>query len=65
MTEVIQPSFSAGEVSPATYARVDLGRYYTALKTCRNYQVLPEGGAQNRSGTKFIVETKTVQPNPG
>ena len=58
MTEVIQPSFSAGEVSPATYARVDLGRYYTALKTCRNYQVLPEGGAQNRSGTKFIVETK-------
>lgn len=58
MTEVIQPSFSAGEVSPATYARVDLGRYYTALKTCRNYQVLPEGGAQNRSGTRFIVETK-------
>lgn len=59
MTDLIQPSFSAGEVSPATYARVDLGRYYTALKTCRNYQVLPEGGAQNRSGTKFIAETKT------
>lgn len=59
MTDVIQPSFSAGEVSPATYARVDLGRYYTALKTCRNYQILPEGGAQNRSGTRFIVETKS------
>ncbi|WP_442108694.1 hypothetical protein [Pseudomonas sp. NUPR-001] len=58
MTDLIQPSFSAGEVSPATYARVDLGRYYTALKTCRNYQVLPEGGAQNRAGTKFIAETK-------
>ncbi|MEZ1840286.1 hypothetical protein QVM62_20765 [Pseudomonas putida] len=58
MTEVIQPSFSAGEVAPATYARVDLARYYTALKTCRNFVVLPEGGAQNRSGTRFITEVK-------
>lgn len=59
MTDLIQPSFSAGEVSPATYARVDLGRYYTALRTCRNYQILPEGGAQNRAGTRFIAEVKT------
>lgn len=58
MSEVIQPSFSAGEVAPATYARVDLARYYTALKTCRNFVVLPEGGAQNRSGTLFITEVK-------
>ncbi|WP_338794112.1 hypothetical protein [Pseudomonas sp. AE27] len=58
MTEVIQPSFAAGEISPATYARVDLGRYYTALKTCRNFVVLPEGGVQNRSGTRFIAEVK-------
>lgn len=58
MSEVIQPSFSAGEVAPATYARVDLARYYTALKTCRNFVVLPEGGAQNRSGTRFVTEVK-------
>lgn len=58
MSEVIQPSFSAGEVAPATYARVDLARYYTALKTCRNFVVLPEGGVQNRSGTRFITEVK-------
>ncbi|GLO24250.1 hypothetical protein [Pseudomonas putida] len=58
MTDVIQPSFSAGEVAPATYARVDLARYYTALKTCRNFVVLPEGGTQNRSGTRFITEVK-------
>ncbi|MCE0931633.1 hypothetical protein [Pseudomonas monteilii] len=58
MSELIQPSFSAGEVAPATYARVDLARYYTALKTCRNFVVLPEGGAQNRSGTRFITEVK-------
>lgn len=59
MTEVIQPSFAAGEISPATYARVDLGRYYTALKTCRNFVVLPEGGAQNRAGTRYITEVKS------
>lgn len=58
MTEVIQPSFSAGEAAPSTYARVDLARYYTALKTCRNFVVLPEGGVQNRSGTRFITEVK-------
>lgn len=58
MSDLIQPSFSAGEVSPATYARVDLARYYTALRTCRNYHVLPEGGAQNRAGTRFVAETK-------
>lgn len=59
MTEVIQPSFSAGEVAPATYARVDLARYYTALKTCRNFVVLPEGGVQNRSGLRYIAGVKS------
>lgn len=58
MTVLIQPSFSAGEVAPATYARVDLARYYTALRTCRNFVVLPEGGVQNRAGTRFIAEVK-------
>ncbi|MHC8403591.1 phage nozzle protein [Pseudomonas sp. TMB3-21] len=58
MTEAIQPSFSSGELAPATYARVDLGRYYTGLRTCRNFMVMPEGGVRNRSGTKFIAETK-------
>ena len=58
MSEIIQPSFSAGEMAPATYARVDLNRYYTGLRTCRNFVVLPEGGVQNRSGTKYIAETK-------
>lgn len=58
MSEIIQPSFSAGEMSPATFARVDLARYYTGLRTCRNFVVLPEGGVQNRSGTQMVVEVK-------
>lgn len=58
MTETIQPSFSAGEMAPATYARVDLARYYTGLKTCRNFLVMPEGGVRNRAGTEFVAEAK-------
>lgn len=58
MSDTIQPSFSSGELAPATYARVDLNRYFTGLKTCRNFMVMPEGGVRNRSGTKFLAETK-------
>jgi hypothetical protein len=58
MSQSIQPSFSSGELAPATYARVDLNRYFTGLRTCRNFMVMPEGGVRNRSGTKFLAETK-------
>lgn len=58
MSQLLQPSFSAGEMAPATYARTDLARYFTGLRTCRNFVVLPEGGVQNRSGTRFVVEVK-------
>ncbi|MGV6475351.1 hypothetical protein [Azotobacter vinelandii] len=58
MTQAIQPSFSAGEIAPAAYARVDLARYYTSLRTCRNFVVLPEGGVQNRAGTRLVAEVK-------
>lgn len=59
MPQMIQPSFSAGEMAPATYGRVDLARYYTGLRTCKNFMVMPEGGARNRPGFKFLAETKT------
>lgn len=58
MSQSIQPSFSSGELAPATYARVDLNRYFTGLRTCRNFMVMPEGGVRNRSGTKFLAEAK-------
>jgi hypothetical protein len=58
MSETIQPSFSSGELAPATYARVDLNRYFTGLRSCRNLIVMPEGGVRNRSGMKYMGETK-------
>jgi hypothetical protein len=56
--EVIQKSFSAGEISPEMVARTDLDGYHSALKTCLNFIVSPTGDVKNRAGTKFVKETK-------
>ena len=56
--EVIQKSFSAGEISPEMVARTDLDRYHSALKTCLNFIISPTGDAKNRAGTKFVRATK-------
>lgn len=56
--KLTQVSFSSGEVSGSVAARVDLARYQTALKTCRNFFVLPTGGAANRPGSYFMAATK-------
>lgn len=53
-----QSSFTSGELAPSLYGRVDFARYYTALKTCRNYIVRPYGGVINRAGTYLAAEVK-------
>ncbi|MGJ5032267.1 hypothetical protein ACQR1I_35895 [Bradyrhizobium sp. HKCCYLS2038] len=58
-----QPSFTAGELSPALAARVDLAKYGSGLKTAINVFVHPHGGASNRAGTEFIREVKTSANN--
>ncbi|OBU04838.1 hypothetical protein [Morganella psychrotolerans] len=55
---IIQPSFSGGEIAPSLYGRVDLAKYATALRKCRNFIVRQYGGAENRPGTRFITATK-------
>jgi hypothetical protein len=52
---VIQASFAAGELSPALYARVDLAKWHIGAALLRNFLVLAQGGAGNRTGTQFIV----------
>lgn len=54
MPKLTQVAFTAGEISPSLHARVDLARFLSALKTCRNFFILPQGGASNRQGTQFI-----------
>jgi hypothetical protein len=54
-----QPSFTAGVLSPALHARVDLAKYATGLKVGKNLFIHPHGGISNRPGTEFIREVKT------
>ncbi|HLB68739.1 MAG TPA: ubiquitin-activating E1 FCCH domain-containing protein [Thermoplasmata archaeon] len=58
MSNVVHRSFSGGEITPAIYARVDVSRYQSGLRTCRNFFIARHGGAYNRPGTRFICETK-------
>ena len=58
MSYVEQVSLSRGEVSPSLYARTDLAQYATALRTCRNFVVIRQGGVSYRPGTAFDAEVK-------
>lgn len=58
-----QPSFTAGVLSPALWARTDLAKYATGLKTALNLFVHPHGGVSNRAGTEFIAEVKASANN--
>lgn len=53
-----QLNFSAGELAPSYYARVDYDRYAKGLRTLRNMYVMRSGGARNRSGLKFAGEVR-------
>lgn len=53
-----QPSFTAGELSPALWARTDLAKYAVGLKLAKNLFIHPHGGASNRAGLQFCGEVK-------
>lgn len=58
-----QPAFTAGVLSPALWARVDLAKYDSGLKTAVNIFIHPHGGASNRAGLEFIREVKNSTHN--
>ncbi len=68
MTTLAQRSFVGGEIAPVLYARPDLQKVATGVRTMRNVFVGKAGGAYNRPGTNFICEvkdsTKTVRLIP-
>lgn len=55
---LIQASFAGGEYSESLYSRVDLEKYKTGLRTCRNFIIHSQGGASNRCGTQYIQSAK-------
>lgn len=52
---VIQTSFSAGELSPQLFSRVDLAKYKVGAALLRNFFCDVRGGASTRPGTKFVA----------
>lgn len=58
MMDIPQISFGGGVISPATYARVDLQKFGSAMAEMTNFFVHAEGGASNRAGTMFVKEVK-------
>lgn len=56
---VINTNFTAGELSPRMYGRVDVARYNNGAKDITNAIPLIHGGVVRRPGTRFVKETKT------
>ena len=55
----IQTNFTAGQLSPRLFGRVDLSKYANGAAEITNLVVQPHGGVTRRPGTKFINEVKT------
>jgi hypothetical protein len=64
MTQIIQRSFTGGELAPAMRARADLTKYATGLALAENMIVRSQGGVYSRPGTKFVgyVNTPSLRP---
>lgn len=54
----IQPSFTAGELAPSIYARVDLAKFHVGCRTLRNMIANAHGGVSSRPGTLFVGEVE-------
>lgn len=55
---IIQTNFTAGELAPEAYGRVDIAKYNNAAKTLKNVIVQVLGGAKGRGGLRYVASTK-------
>jgi len=54
----VQTNFTAGEISPQLYGRVDIAKYQNGAKRMLNALPQVHGGARRRFGTIFVREVK-------
>lgn len=54
----ILTSFNAGALSPLLDGRVDLAKYFSGAKMCRNFIGSVQGPAVRRGGTRFVLPVK-------
>lgn len=59
VVSTIQSAFSAGEISPGLYGRVDYKKYSTCGTTLRNVFCNYRGGAYSRPGTAYVLRSQT------
>jgi len=57
-TPIILTNFTAGEIAPALFGRVDQARYRNGASTARNTYVGYQGGLYSRAGTAFVGFSK-------
>lgn len=62
--KLMQPSFTAGELSPDLWARTDLTKYRVGLRRAKNVFVHPHGGVSNRPGLQFVTESALISTYP-
>lgn len=55
MPEIIQRSFTSGEIAPSLRSRADMVKYSTGLVLCKNFIVRAQGGVYSRPGFRFIA----------
>jgi hypothetical protein len=65
MLTSFQSSFSAGEISPSLFGRIDLNKWKQGAFTYRNMFANYRGGASSRAGTAYIGMCKQGSPNNG
>ncbi len=56
MADIVQRSFTSGEIAPSLRSRVDINKYQSGLALCENFIVRAQGGAYSRPGTRYIGE---------
>lgn len=61
---LFQASMAGGEVSPSMYGRVDISKYSTALRKCRNFVVHRTGGVSNRAGFAYLGDVADPDVSP-
>ena len=54
--DFVQSNFTRGELSPRLRGRIDFEGFFNGVETLNNFVVLPLGGVQKRSGTRFVAE---------
>ena len=47
-------NFASGELSKSLFGRVDLQQYYSGAQKIKNFEIIPTGGIQRRTGLKRI-----------